>query len=245
MSAIYNKSSPRRHIDYVRFFITYYTSQASQVFISSMALGKLLLLKYPIQLRFLSKKHVHRFCAGIWIFCAFSPVFHLGIDKDDVIFDYRVYICSYRYSASFWRILMPVFAILFLMVPGVTVVVSTVLILVEARKSTRRTRESLRWQGITTVVLTATVYVTAFLPYSIYFMIEPFVEKDEDKPGPFHVEFFRVANWILEIHIFSNFFIYSLTVASFRRFLVTKFYKIFSVCLKNSSTQGCASLNIL
>ena len=102
----------------------------------------------------------------------------------------------------------------------------------------RRSRENLRWQGITTVVLTATVYVTAFLPYTIYFMAEPFVEKAPDKPGPFHVEFFRFATGILEIQILSNFLIYSLTVTSFRRFLVTKFFEIVSVCRNNNSASN-------
>ena len=186
-------------------FISYYTAASSSVFISALVLGKLLLLRYPLKLRSVSKKDAHKLCAGIWIFCIFVPVLHLGIDKDDVIFDYRTYSCTYGYTSTLWRILLPVSAVLILIAPGVGVVVSTVLILKEARKLVRRTRENLRWQGITTVVLTATVYVIAFLPYTIYFMAEPFVKKDPDEPGVFYVEFFRVANGILEFHILSNF----------------------------------------
>ena len=238
LSTIYNSGSPYRFIDYLRFFITYYSSTTSSVFISSLALGKLLLLKHPLKLRFLSKKHAHSFCAGIWVVCISVPGLYLGIDKDDVIFDYRAYICSYRYNASLWKILRPVIALVVIIIPGAVVLVSTVLILREARKAVRRTSESLRWQGITTVVLTATVYVAAFLPYTVYCISEPFVAKDPDTPGVFHVEFFRFAAGILEVHILSNFFIYSLTVTSFRVFLVSKFYEIFAVCLKKSSSQG-------
>ena len=238
LSASYNTGSPYRFLDYVRSFIGYYTGATSAMFISALALGKLLLLKYPLKLRYLSKKHAHMLCSGIWVVCISVPALHLGIDKDDVMFDYRAYFCTYGFTSTTWRIVMPVFVLLFLIAPGITVIVSTVLILKEARKVVRKTKENLRWQGITTVVLTATVYVTAFLPVSIYYMVEPFVEKEQDRPGPFHLEFFRVANGILELHILSNFFIYSLTVASFRRFLVTKFYEIFSVCLKKSSSQG-------
>ena len=133
---------------------------------------------------------------------------------------------------------MPVEVLMFLIAPGVTLVVSTVLILKEARKVVRRTQESLRWQGITTVVLTATVYIIAFLPATVYLVAEPFVKKDQDRPGLFYVEFSRVAIGILQLNILSNFFIYSLTVTSFREFLVTKFYQIVPVCWKNSASKG-------
>ena len=238
LSTFYKTGSPYRFIDYVRFFIVYYTSVSSSVFISALTLGKLLLLKYPLKLRNLSKKHAHKLCAGIWVICIFVPALHIGIDKDDVIFDYRIYFASYQYTSNLWKIMMPVTTLMFLTAPGVIVVVSTVLILREARRIVRRTQESLRWQGITTVVLTATVYMIAFLPVTIYYTIEPLIEKDPTEPGKFHVEFFRAANGILQISILSNFFIYSLTVASFRRFLVTKLHQIFSVCLRKSASQG-------
>ena len=239
ISAIYNTGSTNRFIDYARFFITYYTSALSSLLICALTLGKLLLLKYPLQLRFLSKMRAHKLCAVIWVVSLYDPGLHLVVKKEDIIFDYRVYSCTYKYTSSAWKILLPVSALLVLVAPGVTIVVSTVLILREARKVVRRSRENLRWQGITTVVLTATVYVTAFLPYTIYFMAEPFVEKDPDTPGVFHVEFFRFATGILEIQILSNFLIYSLTVTSFRRFLVTKFFEIVSVCRnKNTPSNG-------
>ena len=240
LSAIYNTGSSYRSIDYVRFSIAYYTASCSSVFISALALGKLLLLKYPLKLRSLSKRHTHKLCAGIWVVSIFVPVLQLGIDNDDVIFDYKIYFFDYRYTSSLWKILLSVTALFFLVIPEVTVVVSTVLILREARKVVRRTQENLRWQGITTVVLTATVYVIAFLPYTIYFMAEPFVKKDPDEPGMFPVQYYRFAYGINRISTLSNFFIYSLTVTSFRSFLVTKFYKIVSVCRKSTFSEGNA-----
>ena len=238
IAAIFNVGSSNRFIDFVMTFITYYAATTSAALISALTLGKLLLLKYPLRLRSLSKKYAHKLCTGIWVFCLLVPVQPLLIDKDDVIFDYRVYSSTYTYTSSLWKIVLPVNALIFLVIPGVAVIVSTVLILREAMKIVRETRESLRWQGITTVVLTATVYTTAFLPFTIYFLAEPFVQKDPDNPGKFYLEFRRVAKGALLLNIISNFFIYSLTVASFRRFLVTKFYEIFSACLKKSPSQG-------
>ena len=245
LSAIYNTGSPYRSIDYVRCFIAYYTVPCSSMFISALALGKLLLLKYPLKLRSLSKRHVNGICAGIWVVSIFVPLLQLGIDKDSVIFDYRTYFSGYRYTSSLCKILMPVTALFYSVIPGVTVVVSTVLILREARKVVRRTQENLRWQGITTVVLTATVYVTSFLPYAIYYSAEPFIKKDPNEPGMFHVHYDRFAVGINRINILSNFFIYSLTVTSFRSFLVTKFYKIVSACRKSTPTEGNVLLHCL
>ena len=169
----------------------------------------------------------------------------LGIDKDGVFFDYRTYNTGYRFTSSLWKILQPVNTLFFLVIPGVTVVVSTVLILREARKVVERTQENLRWQGITTVVLTAVVYLTAFLPITAYFFAEPYTKKDPDRPGMFYVQYYRFAIGINRINILSNFFIYSLTVTSFRRFLVTKFYKIVSVCRKSTPTEGNVLLHCL
>ena len=222
--------------------MAFYTGTSSSLLISALTMGKLLLLKYPLKLRNLSKKHVHKLCAGIWTVSVFFPALQLAIDKDDVTFDYRNYAGSYRYTSPLWKVLLPVTALMFLVTPGITIVVCTVMILREARKVVKRTQESLRWQGITTVVLTATVYVFAFLPYAIYFFAEPFVHKDPDHPGKFYLEFYRVANGIFQFSILSNFFIYSLTVASFREFLVTKFFKFVSLRWRSSSYRGNALL---
>ena len=245
LSAIYNKGSPYRFIDYVRFFIAYYTSISSSLCISAMVLGKLLLLKHPLKLRSLPKRHVHMLCAAIWVISLSVPAALLGIDKDDVTFDYRTYSSTYKFTPKILRILTPISLVLFLIAPGIVVVVSTALILQEAKKVVRRTQQSLRWQGIITVILTASVYIAAYLPYAVYFMAKPFVDKDPDKLGLFHVEFNRLADGFLKFQIISNFFIYSLTVDSFRRFLIDGFYKTFSVCLKRSSSRGNVQLNCL
>ena len=124
ISAIYNTGSTNRFIDYARFFITYYTSALSSLLICALALGKLLLLKYPLQLRFLSKMRAHKLCTVIWVVSLYDPGLHLVVKKEDIIFDYRVYSCTYKYTSSVWKILLPVSAFLVLVAPGVTIVVS-------------------------------------------------------------------------------------------------------------------------
>ena len=72
-----------------------------------------------------------------------------------------------------------------------------------------------------TVVLTAAVYSVSFVPITIYFIMKPFVEKGPE-PGPFYLEFYRVAVSASNFNVLANFFVYSLTVTSFRNFLKTQ-----------------------
>ena len=125
-----------------------------------------------------------------------------------------------------------------LFAPNVTIITSTVLILKEARNFVRRKHEKLRWQGIMTVVFTATVYSLSFLPITVYFIAKPLVEISLSVPGPFHIEYYRVASSVVNCNILANFFVYSLTVDSFRSFLKSKFGKTSSFLLNTVSFPG-------
>ena len=238
ISAIFNRQGSSKILCYVEFFITYYLNTASAAFIAAMTLGKLLLLKHPLRAATWSKEKVHKVCVGIWLVSIYVPLMHLLVDKDDVTFDCRLYSCAYLYTKSVWKKLMPVLALLALFAPNVTIITSTVLILKEARKFVRRTHEKLRWQGITTVVLTATVYTLSILPITVYFIAKPLIEKNQSVPGPFFKEFFRLGHGIMGCNFLANFFVYSLTVDSFRSFLKTKFANTTSFLLYTVSLPG-------
>ena len=118
--------------------------------------------------------------------------------------------------------LLPFTALIFLVVPNVIVIVLTIMLLYKAKKAAKTHRRTLKWQGITTVGLTAFVHTLSFFPFIIYFTAEPFVKKHPQNPGPFFVEYYRVTNGLVILHVLSNFFVYSLTVESFRSFLKTR-----------------------
>ena len=84
----------------------------------------------------------------------------------------------------------------------------------------------------------STVYSISFLPLTVYFIAQPFVEKDSLHPGPFYLEFYRVACASLYFNVLSNFLIYSLSVTSFRRFLKTRFRLTAQFFFDTSSSQG-------
>ena len=79
-----------------------------------------------------------------------------------------------------------------------------------------RSGGQIRWQGIVTVALTATVYCVPFLPFSVFIFA---LEYSPEVPS---VHFCRLAWYHPMLNIMSNFYIYCLTISSFRRFLLSK-----------------------
>ena len=185
--------------------------------ISLMTTGKLLVLKFPLRAGIVSIKQCHLLCSAAWITALVTPVTYLLVDKEDVFFDYRTYVCIYGFSAKIWSWLKPLLSVFLSILPNIVVIVTTVMLLLEAKRIARRGRESLRWQGIITVILTAGVFCLSVIPYTVYLIAAPYVT--EEPPGPFHINYFRVAACFLQFNILCNFYIYSLTLTSFRKFL--------------------------
>ena len=206
----------------VRFSLTFYGNTASLFLVSSLATCKVLLLKYPLRAISWSNSAAHKICAVIWFISLYIPAGYLLVDKDDVLFDFRTYNCMYGYTADIWKYLLPISA-LTIFIPNLVIIVTSLMLLREARKVARGAKKDVRWQGIMAVVLTAAVYSVSFVPYTVYCTAEPFVTKNPERPGPFFIAFYRVSCAFVTFNILSNFFIYSLTVTSFRNFLKRKF----------------------
>ena len=101
----------------------------------------------------------------------------------------------------------------------------------------RKKKKGLKWQGIITVVMTSVIYTVSYLPFNLYFMLEPHLEKDPLSPGPFFIQFYRVANAFVIINVLTNFFVYSLTVASFRQFVKMVVWRILLLFLCKNPYQ--------
>ena len=144
VSAIYNSGGSSETLNRARFFFYYHVNTASPSFIAAMTLSKLLILRYPLRARSWLKRHAHKVCAGIWLGTCYAPAVHLLVDKDDVIFDYRLYQCTYMYTKSVWKVLLPAIALTALVVPNITIIVSTVLLLKKAKKAVKGAQKSLR-----------------------------------------------------------------------------------------------------
>ena len=114
------------------------------------------------------------------------------------------------------------------LLPNIVVILSTILLLAEAKKAATTAHLALRWQGIMTVVLTATVYSFSILPISLYQILEAFLDDATAEPSSFSTYFLRLAISFVNLNILANFFIYFVTVSSFRNFVKLKLRQMIS-----------------
>ena len=217
-SLLANKQVFGDFLCYISPYPRFYLTVASVLLICTMTTSKLFTLKYPIRSRVISLKQMHLICTVCWVVSFIVPVIFICIDWHDVYFSFRIYQCSYGYSADVYRKLKPILVALFIFLPTCVVVTTTVLVLIIAKRVASRNRGSLKWQGITTTVLTATIYCVSVLPVFLYAAGEGKVG-GEKSSSFFHTYFYRIANLFLSLNTISNFYIYSLTVDSFRRFV--------------------------
>jgi hypothetical protein len=209
---------------YTRVYIYYLVYPASMLLVTVLTTGKLMILRFPLRAARWTKKNAHQICCVLWIFGSINPIVKLTVDKNDVMFDYRDYCCTYEYTASLWGKILPLKGLIYLIVPNVVIVVTTIPTLryiSEARRSARRAEGRVPIQGAWTVALTALFSCISTLPLTLYLITMSFVK--EHSFGQLHVNAYRICGFLRLINVMSNFYIYALTIESFRRFVLAKF----------------------
>ena len=202
---------------YLGPYLEYYFPPVGMYLICCMTTCKLLMLCFPFLVRHLESNKVHCMCAAAWIGVLAIPVVTSIVEKSGVIFNYRTYACDWNYSQyAVWKWLTLVLSALFMFIPNILVVITTAGLLVLARRITRKGKSSMKWQGVMTTILTASVYVISILPHAVYNFTAAKVDPQNES---FHKGFYRVGVSCLYLNTVSNFYIYCLTVPSFRQFL--------------------------
>ena len=109
------------------------------------------------------------------------------------------------------------------------------MLVIQAKISASRHHQGLRWQGILTVILTGTVLVISFGPLTLIAII----------PTEYtSTAAIRTAVFLTNLHVPANFFIYALTVQSFREFLKLRISVLSSqLCRKLKLDNGSAEGN--
>ena len=205
-------------------YVVHYVNTASILTILLLTASKFILLKYPLRSGNFSKNTGHLVSSLTWIFCFTIPVLMYTLQRggDKVSFDTRIYNCNYIFKSNIWATILPITSTLFLLLPNVTIILLSIPLLryiVEARNSARRVRGNIPWQGALTVGLTALVYTISNLPFFIFAVAAKFLQ-DYDLVW-FHLHLYRVAHSLLYFNVVSNFYIYFLTIKSFRRFVLS------------------------
>ena len=208
----------------VSYFVDAGSSIAVSLLISLLALSKMLIVKYPLRAIQISAKAAHLAACCLWIYGFIYPVAAIAKDPHGVYFSYLVYNCDYGCSKSTWKSVgRKIFGIAF----GISVLVSTVitalscvLLIVLAKRAANRIGgpQGLHWQGVLTVLLSGAVHTIATLPLDIFY-ITPFDPSDNDSSFLFHLYLGRYAWHVAALAMVANFYIYTLTLSSFREFL--------------------------
>ena len=208
-------------LGYLHFYTRYYFGLAGVLLICAMTTSKVLLMRYPLRFGSISRRGAHKICVGCWLLSLSFPCLFLFTDWDDAYFSYRSYLWEYGFSSSTWKYIRPAASFIFGFVPISLVVTTTIYLLVIAKKTVRQHRGSLRWQGILTAVLTGAVYCISVLPHVIYNILDSNITVENKADSFFHTTFYRITRLFFCLNTISNFYIYSLTVPSFRTFVLS------------------------
>ena len=204
---------------YLSPYLRYYFNPANVLLICAMCSSKLYTLKFPLRSGAVTLTRTHMMCVGCWLAAFTFPVAFLILDWKDIYFSYRGYQCNYAYSSPVYHWLKPLLAVVFLFIPTCLVVATSVNLLIIAKKVARRCRGSLKWQGIMTTVLIATVYCISIIPMVVYRVGESRIKIDDKSRSFYFTHLYRIAISFPFLNIISNFYIYSLTVSGFRDFV--------------------------
>ena len=201
--------------------------------ISALALSKMLIVKYPLRAIHFSGKAAHLAACGMWACSLIFPVAAIARDESGVYFSYLVYGCDYDCSFDVWS---PAGCVIYSVAVGIFVlsctavtVVSSVMLIVEARRVAERVPGGLKWQGVITVLLTVSVHITIALPLAIIYSIQYFAD------SPY---LYKTGWFIAILGVMANFYIFTLTLSSFREFLKSGIKKILAPLMKCCTADG-------
>ena len=211
---------------FIRSYIAHYIYPTGIYMITLLTTSKFLLLTYPLRAPNFTKKKGHQLCFLTWTFCLIVPALMIAFEADDVKFDFRSYNCGYQFNSEIWEKLLPILAVIFSFGPNVLIIATTIptlKYLAAARKSARRVQGSIPWKGALTVALTAFVYIISNLPYAGNIVAEQFMKSADPLALKWlYIDLFRFTTSLLYVNTMSNFYIYFLTMKSFRKYLFSK-----------------------
>ena len=242
ISIISNRWVLGESLGYILATVPYYFNTASILLISTMTTSKIVLLKYPLRFGSTSGRRARQICWVCWGLALILPVTMFVVDLKDVHFSYVFFSIMYGFSSKSWKLLLPLMTTILGFLPTCLVVATSIFLLIKARQVARRGRESLKWQGITTTFLTATVFCVSWLPYLVMNIMGGVLKAEKEGV---YLAALRTVVKLVYLNTMSNFFIYCLTVDSFRGFVWSRLEMIISLFkFNNSDSEGTIYLRI-
>ena len=210
---------------HLSIYTRYYFNPVSIFLIVTMTTSKSLILIYPLRSGAVTRTRAHCVCAASWVVSSVVPLvgFIVDDDHDAAYFTYSGYQCAFDFSDSkIFDQLKPIFVVFIAFIPTVVIICTTLIILmVIVSQPAGRFRElrNRNRQGAFTTVLTAIIYCCSFLPTGFYSL--------PDQKFIKNASFYRVASSLLALNTISSFYIYSLTVPSFREFIIERLGRVY------------------
>ena len=210
---------------HLSIYTRYYFNPVSIFLIVTMTTSKSLILIYPLRSGTVTRTRAHRVCAASWVVASVVPMvgFIFDHDHDAAYFTYRGYQCTFDFlDSKIFDQLKPVFVVFIAFIPTVVIICTTsIILMIIGSQPAGRFRElrNRNRQGAFTTVLTAISYCCSFLPTGFYSLPNrKFIE---------NASFYRVASSLLALNTICNFYIYSLTVPSFREFIIANLGRVY------------------
>eukprot|EP00116_Pleurobrachia_bachei_P003969 sb/3464231/ len=206
----------------LRVYTGYYFYQASVFLVCALNISKLTCMLFALRARLRCRRTGHLVGGMMWVLSLTWPIFFLFVNPGDLYFDYRVYVSNYAFTDPIWGRYLPVLGALLGTVPNLVVLVTTVWLLVIACRASCRTRNTLQWQGISTVCMIAVVYCVSNVPFTISLLAEKSLTQYDSYGNPvgyFYIEYHRFAWNIIPLNNVANVAIYTWSTVSFRRFV--------------------------
>ena len=214
---------------HVQNYVTSAVGGTTMLLTCAMSTTKLIHVKYPFLARTWTQNFGHRIFTALWavFFVLYAPILYVKLlfIRDTVHFDYNIYQCNYlhiSYNAPSWyklyySISYPIFSVLSYTVLTVT----SVLLLLAAKAVRSRNGEAVRLEGLITVLLTVGVYLISFMP-AMVILVASLMGTE------FAPRIWRAMVFVSYLNIMANFYIYCLTIKSFKEFLKMKALQIIS-----------------
>ena len=222
-------------ITYIRMVFYY----SSVFLICSLNICKLTLLLFPMQARNWSKIRGHIAATSAWSIFILFQLFALIFKKfSPIFFEYRIMSCWYLPAdlGIGYGLSVLIFLGLLGYLPILIVLGSTLGLLFVAARVAKRRRSTVQWQGVVTVLSIAGIYILTYLPFIMYHTIYNYIYINPNESGMsskaksvFYLQLFTITNALAYLNNTANIFIYFISIASFKKFILTKFASIISI----------------
>ena len=187
-----------------------------------MAIVKLVCLRHPLRAFYWSKRFGRRICALLWVLSLIinAPLMigSLIMIGDTQYFEYLMYSCYYNFdspkSPNWLKMYYVICHGILTIFPILILFITSGLILAVAKRTASRYRQTIRREGVLTVLLTVAAFLISLLPFFIVSVLE--------SAGIMNKTIYRATNFLVYLNTMANFFIYLLSVSSFRHYLKVK-----------------------